>query len=153
MICPIRSAGLLLLALNLSLPLAAQEGRVQPDYEQMRQDLQAVADGFATLKRYVVDEALKNLEIMAQQATRGFLKKDKQSPKVAAKSIGEASMTDDGTIILKLRAEGPGKVIGDAQFRYEPNHPQYQMVLKHVGGLKAGESKPVPPWPNDKVSS
>lgn len=24
---------------------------------------------------------------------------------------------------------------------------QYQMVLKHVGGLEPGATKPVPPWP------
>lgn len=60
-------------------------------------------------------------------------------------SIGVARMEPDGTIILQLRAEGPG-MTGDAMFSYAPDHPQYQMVLAHLGGLKAGEQKPVPPW-------
>ncbi|MCC6527765.1 MAG: hypothetical protein IT373_34285 [Polyangiaceae bacterium] len=61
--------------------------------------------------------------------------------------IGAATMEADGTLVLMLRAEGPSGAVGDAQFRYPPSHPQYQKMLKHVGGMKPGESKPVPPWP------
>jgi hypothetical protein len=64
-----------------------------------------------------------------------------------AKSIGQATMNDDGTIVLDLRAEGPKGMLGDARFIYPPDHKDYQMILKHLGGLKPGESKPVPPWP------
>lgn len=49
--------------------------------------------------------------------------------------------------MLQLRAEGPGGAHGDGLFRYPCDHKDYAMVLKHVGGLKPGESKPVPPWP------
>lgn len=62
-------------------------------------------------------------------------------------SIGSALMLPDGTIELMLRAEGPGGMRGDAKFSYPPTHPQYRMVLEHVGGLEPGTSKPVPPWP------
>ncbi|MBI4957737.1 MAG: hypothetical protein HY908_37365 [Myxococcales bacterium] len=65
----------------------------------------------------------------------------------AAAPIGAATMEADGTLVLMLRAEGPSGAVGDAQFRYPPSHPQYQKMLKHVGGMKPGESKPVPPWP------
>lgn len=61
-------------------------------------------------------------------------------------TIGTARMEADGTLVLNLRAEGAGGVIGDAQFVYPPNHPQYQDILKHLGGLKPGQEKPVPPW-------
>jgi hypothetical protein len=61
------------------------------------------------------------------------------------KSIGGATMKEDGTIVLDLRAEGPG-IIGDAQFVYPPGHAEYQNVLAHLGGLKPGEHKVVPPW-------
>jgi len=60
-------------------------------------------------------------------------------------SIGSATMQADGTIVLQLRAQ-TGPTVGDAQFLYPPSHPQYQQILDHVGGLKPGESKPVPPW-------
>jgi len=62
-------------------------------------------------------------------------------------SIGSATMEADGTLVLTLRAEGPGGIVGDSQFRYPKDHPQYGEVLRHLGGLKPGESKPVPPWP------
>lgn len=63
-------------------------------------------------------------------------------------TIGSATMTDDGTIVLTLRATGRG--IGDAQIKYPPGSPHYAEVLRHIGGLKPGESKLVPPWPDAK---
>jgi len=65
----------------------------------------------------------------------------------STESIGEATMESDGTIVLLLRAEGPAGERGDALLRYSPSHREYQDVLKHLGGLKPGEKKPVPPWP------
>ncbi len=62
-------------------------------------------------------------------------------------SIGVARMEADGTIILQLRAEGPGGAIGDALMQYPVGHPQYREILQHLGGLEKGQSKPVPPWP------
>ncbi|MEJ7733152.1 MAG: hypothetical protein WKG00_28645 [Polyangiaceae bacterium] len=64
----------------------------------------------------------------------------------AGDSIGVATMDPDGTIVLQLRAESQGAV-GDAQLRYPRSHKDYQDVLSHLGGLKPGDSKPVPPWP------
>ncbi len=61
-------------------------------------------------------------------------------------SIGEATMLDDGTIVLTLRAEGDG-VVGDGQVTYGPDDEHYEEVLKHLGGLRPGQKKPVPPWP------
>jgi membrane-bound lytic murein transglycosylase B len=61
-------------------------------------------------------------------------------------SIGSATMKADGTIQLMLRAEGGGAV-GDALLVYPKTHPKYEYVLKHLGGLKPGQSKPVPPFP------
>lgn len=65
----------------------------------------------------------------------------------AEASIGSARMEADGTLVLMLRAEGPGGLRGDARFVYPPGHPKYGDILKHVGPLSPGESKPVPPWP------
>ncbi len=71
---------------------------------------------------------------------------DKKGAEVAA-SIGEARMEQDGTVVLQLRAESADGAIGDALLRYPPNHPKYKSILQHLGGLRKGESKPVPPWP------
>jgi hypothetical protein len=59
-------------------------------------------------------------------------------------------MRPDGTIVVQLRAEGPDGTIGDALFTYPPSHERYQKVLDHLGGLRPGESKQVPPWPDEE---
>ena len=64
-------------------------------------------------------------------------------------SIGSATMEADGTIVLMLRAEGEGGLIGDAMFSYPPGDPHYQETLDHLCGLEPGQSKPVPPWPEE----
>lgn len=61
--------------------------------------------------------------------------------------IGSASMDQNRIIYLQLRAEGPDGALGDAMFTYKPDDPRYQEIIKHVGGLEPGQSKPVPPWP------
>lgn len=67
----------------------------------------------------------------------------------APESIGSATMKDDGTIVMMLRATGGGAV-GDAMFAYPKTHPEYGKILEHLGGLKPGETKPVPPFPDEK---
>ena len=61
--------------------------------------------------------------------------------------IGTATMTADGTIVLDLRADGPGGAIGHGRLTYAKGQKDYESVLKHLGGLKPGEIKLVPPWP------
>jgi hypothetical protein len=63
------------------------------------------------------------------------------------KSIGSARMREDRTIVLQLRAEDPQSgAIGDALLEYPPNHPKYDEVLAHLGGIEPGQDKPCPPW-------
>ncbi len=69
----------------------------------------------------------------------------------AGETIGSATMRADGTIVLMLRAtDETGRMIGDGLLEYPPGHPQYREVLQHLGGLKPGESKFVPPWPDSR---
>jgi hypothetical protein len=70
-------------------------------------------------------------------------------PRTAGEPIGSATMRDDGTIELVLRAEGPGGLVGDALLVYPVGHRQYREILEHLGGLAPGETKPVPPWPDE----
>ncbi len=65
----------------------------------------------------------------------------------SADSIGVAWLEPDGTLMMQLRAESQGKAIGDALLRYKPDDPRYRQMLDHVGPIKPGERKPVPPWP------
>jgi hypothetical protein len=63
-------------------------------------------------------------------------------------SIGVATMSPDGTITLQLRAEGAGGIVGDAVFVYKPGDKMYAEIKQHIGDIKPGETKPVPPWPS-----
>lgn len=65
----------------------------------------------------------------------------------AAETIGTATEEADGTIVLNLRATGSGGAVGDAQFRYPPSDPQYQMIKSHVGPIPKGGSVSVKPFP------
>ncbi len=56
-------------------------------------------------------------------------------------------MAEDGSLILDLRAEGPGGTIGDARVVYAPDHPRYKVVRDHIGDMKPGEARSVPPFP------
>jgi hypothetical protein len=76
--------------------------------------------------------------------------------------IGSAEMERDGTIRLHLRAppfpappEGlrpsvpwprPEETIGYGEIELAPGDPSYEDLLRHLGGLRPGQSKPVPPW-------
>jgi len=61
-------------------------------------------------------------------------------------SIGTATMRQDRTIVLDLIASGPG-LLGDGRLTYSPGDPNYESILRHLGGLRPGEVKQVQPFP------
>lgn len=65
-------------------------------------------------------------------------------------SIGQASMRDDGTIVLQLRAENEDGTIGDALLIYPTTHPRYQAIRAHLPDLRPGKPTAVPPFPAPK---
>lgn len=67
-------------------------------------------------------------------------------PADAAPSIGTATMLGDGTVLLQLRATGPGGMVGDALLRYPTSDPNYAAVRAHLPALRPGRSVPVPPF-------
>jgi hypothetical protein len=60
-------------------------------------------------------------------------------------SIGTADMSADGTITLHLKSLWPDPS-EDSDLRYAPDDPQYDEIKKHLGGITAGQSKPIPPF-------
>jgi hypothetical protein len=68
--------------------------------------------------------------------------------KPLAEFIGTASMSDDGTVTLHLTRTADGRY-ANAKFRYTTADSKYDEVLRHIGGLKAGETKPVRSWPDN----
>ena len=65
-------------------------------------------------------------------------------------SIGRATMKEDGTIILDLKAVGEDGQVGSGRLVYAPSHPEYEKIKKHIGGIKPNEQKPVPPFDDKK---
>ena len=64
-------------------------------------------------------------------------------------SIGVATLTKDGHLHVILRAtEEPGsdQILGDAFFVMTEDDPSYRTYLDAVGGLRPGQSKPIPPF-------
>ena len=60
------------------------------------------------------------------------------------KTIGQAAMRDDGTIVMDLRMEDEKTgAVGDLRLFYKPGEAEYQNILNRLGGLKPGEIKPV----------
>ena len=56
-----------------------------------------------------------------------------------------AVMQEDGAITLHLRLTSDGKDI-DNTLTYKTSDRGYDNVLRHLGGLDPGESKPFSPW-------
>lgn len=62
--------------------------------------------------------------------------------------IGDATMDDAGTIKVRIRSMGGMNVSGGIE--YEKGSEHYESVLKHLGGMKPGDCKLVPPWPDEQ---
>jgi len=67
----------------------------------------------------------------------------------SSKPIGEAKMDQARVLQVWLRAELPEGGHGDVFIRITPDDKNYQKWLKHLGGIEPGESKLVPPWPDE----
>jgi hypothetical protein len=59
--------------------------------------------------------------------------------------VGTAAMLDDGTLSLHLRLTGDGKPVDDI-LTYKVSDRAYDSILRHLGGLSPGETKPFRPW-------
>ena len=64
-----------------------------------------------------------------------------------APSVGVARMLENGTILIGIRGPGPDSPL-QAVLMVEPGDTNYQQIIDHVGGLKPGETKSIPPWPD-----
>jgi hypothetical protein len=97
------------------------------------------------MKPFLILSLIGTLALIAAGAIRSVEAVEEQSPK---ESIGVATMKDDGTIVLRLRAKTPQGGLGEGTLVYPPTHPQYQNILSHIGPIRKGETVPVKPWPD-----
>ncbi|MFY9477979.1 MAG: hypothetical protein WAQ08_10030, partial [Aquabacterium sp.] len=68
-----------------------------------------------------------------------------REPDPAQAPIGSAHMRPDGTLELRLSAEGPGGIRGEAFFTVAPGDPRYPGLVDHLGGIGPGAYAAVPP--------
>jgi hypothetical protein len=66
----------------------------------------------------------------------------------AQEYIGEATMAADRSVTLNLASRECDGTIAHGHFVYRPGDATYDEVVRHIGGLEPGQSKPVPPWPS-----
>ena len=75
------------------------------------------------------------------------LAEEKSGPTPTAASVGVATMLANGTILVGVPGPG-GDSRAQAVLMVEPGDSTYQPIIDHVGGLKPGETKSIPPWPD-----
>jgi len=73
----------------------------------------------------------------------------------SGKAIGSAEMQANGTIRLHLwppadSTSDPQERIGYGEIEIDNADPVYMRMLNHLGGLRPGEVKAVPPWRADE---
>jgi hypothetical protein len=58
---------------------------------------------------------------------------------------GTATMLDDGTVVLRRRLASDGTAVDDS-LTYKVGDRAYDDVLRHLRGLRPGDTKPFSPW-------
>jgi hypothetical protein len=61
-------------------------------------------------------------------------------------SVGVASMRADGTLEMQLRTVAADGTIGESMLLVGPKDPRHAQMVKHLGGIKPGQGKPIPPF-------
>ena len=74
------------------------------------------------------------------------LTKASAAPKERAQAPIGVAMMEGTTIVLELQGSDGGRTV-HGRFVYPPSHRHYEAVRNHLGAMKPGEQKPVPPWP------
>jgi hypothetical protein len=75
----------------------------------------------------------------------GDIKPSTSDARASMPYTGTAVMQEDGALSLHLRLTSDGKEIDDT-LTYKTTDRGYDNVLRHLGGLNPGESKPFSPW-------
>jgi hypothetical protein len=68
------------------------------------------------------------------------------APVARPSSVGVATLKESGDLWLQLYSAEPGQPVAEALKIIKAGDPEPARYLKHVGGLKPGESKSIPPF-------
>jgi hypothetical protein len=62
-------------------------------------------------------------------------------------NVGNAFMKSDGVLEMMLRTVARSGAIGETMMVVEPNDSRYKAMVAHLGGIKPGEARAIPPFP------
>ncbi len=65
--------------------------------------------------------------------------------------VGVAQMQSDGTLHLHLRTVAKDGTIGEAMMIVPPKDPKYAGMVAHLSGIKPGQAKAIPPFPEPVI--
>ena len=82
---------------------------------------------------------------ISSAASAGDTLPSKSDARASMPYTGTAVMQEDGNISLHLRLSSDGKDV-DNTLTYKTTDRGYDNVLRHLGRLNPGESKPFSPW-------
>jgi hypothetical protein len=100
--------------------------------------------------------AVRELGKGREQRSTGDRREGKSDGTVAPKGpdnktdvtfFGVATLKANGEICLQLRSEEPGKPVAEGYLCYRPTDANYSAIRRHVGPIKVGEEKIIPPFP------
>lgn len=111
-------------------------------------DLAILADGPSVGTAVVTAGANKLFSDELSENRQGIVESKTSEGDEGKKYTGTATMKEDGTIRLVYKTEGKAGLGASVVIEYKPQDEDYQKILDHVGGLKVGETKGVPPWPD-----
>jgi hypothetical protein len=72
---------------------------------------------------------------------------DRPPARPEPENVGSAYMQPDGTLEMSLRTETQDGTIGEALLVVGKDDPRYAGMVKHLGGIRPGEGRAIPPFP------
>jgi len=77
---------------------------------------------------------------------------DRPPARSQPENVGSAYMQPDGTLEMSLRTETNDGTIGEAFLVIPKGDPRYPGMVAHLGGIKPGEGRTIPPFPAPEAS-
>jgi len=65
--------------------------------------------------------------------------------------VGMAEMDKDGTLRLHLRTELDDGTVGEMLMIVPPKDERYPAMKAHLAGMKPGEKRSIPPFPEPRI--
>jgi hypothetical protein len=115
--------------------------------DTIKGDLAVLVEGPAAGTAVVTAGAARLFNDTFNETREGMVESKITADGKREKSSGTATMLENGNLKVVHRAAGVSGLTASVVIEYKPQDEEYQKILDQVGGLKVGESKAVPPLP------